>query len=80
MQFFFLQNVRLVIQISLLITIPNLVTSNTRARFSSKCFSVLQQVSFNNVQSKQAVYEGSCGRVVVKALYYKPEGRGFETR
>jgi hypothetical protein len=23
---------------------------------------------------------GACGSVVVKALYYKPEDRGFETR
>jgi hypothetical protein len=23
---------------------------------------------------------GACGSVVVKALYYKPEGRGFDTR
>jgi hypothetical protein len=25
-------------------------------------------------------YSGACGSVVVKALFYKPEGCGFETR
>jgi hypothetical protein len=36
------------------------------------------QYRFSNIG---CIGPGACGRVVVKALrYYKPEGRGFETR
>jgi hypothetical protein len=36
-------------------------------------------IEFNYIH-KSTRHVGACGSVVVKALYYKPEGRGLETR
>jgi hypothetical protein len=35
---------------------------------------------FNSELKKYCNTKGACGRVVVKALCYKLEGRGFDTR
>jgi hypothetical protein len=40
---------------------------------------LFNRVSVFNIKS-YSILIGARGRVVVKALCYKPEGRGFETR
>jgi hypothetical protein len=41
-------------------------------------FEIYEEIISQNVITK--VKRGACGNVVVKALCYKKEGRGFETR
>jgi hypothetical protein len=44
----------------------------------------IKKVKFKNVADKPCICvspsAGACGSVVVKALCYKPESRGFDTR
>jgi hypothetical protein len=47
---------------------------------SSGLMKLLFQVIIHSILYQYTTVIGVCGSVVVKALCYKPEGRGFDTR
>jgi hypothetical protein len=49
------------------------------ARFCWSCSPSDVHLTYLNVIREYALKDGASGNVVVKALHYKPEGRGFVT-